>query len=153
MSSRYLVVPRTLCFVFYEDEVLLIKRAANRRIFPNKINGLGGHVERDEDVYTSAEREIREEAGIEVQDLWLAGVVNVDGVAGQADVVTGDGIPGVMLFVFTAVARDKEVCSSEEGELFWANVTAVSELDWVDGDPGLLERSLQARAERRMFFG
>ena len=153
MSSRYLVVPRTLCFVFYEDEVLLIKRAANRRIFPNKINGLGGHVERDEDVYSSAAREIREEAGIEVQDLWLAGVVNIDGVAGQVDVVTGDGIPGVMLFVFTAVARDKEVCSSEEGKLFWAKLTAVSELAWVDGDPGLLERSLQARAERRMFFG
>ena len=63
MNFRYVVVPRTLCFVFHENDVLLIKRSPFRRLFPNKINGLGGHVEQDEDVYGAVVREIKEGRG------------------------------------------------------------------------------------------
>ncbi len=41
MSVRYQVIPRTLCFVFDGNDVLLIKRSPHERLFPNKINGLG----------------------------------------------------------------------------------------------------------------
>ena len=47
-TGRWVVIPRTLVLVFEGDDVLLMKRGAHRRIFPNKYNGLGGHVERDE---------------------------------------------------------------------------------------------------------
>jgi 8-oxo-dGTP diphosphatase len=153
MNSRYVVVPRTLCFVFSENDVLLIKRSPSRRLFPNKINGLGGHVEHDEDVYSSAAREIKEEAGIVVTDLWLAGVVNVDGALGQADPLAGGGYPGVMLFVFTAYASGRDVQgSADEGELLWVSVMDVAGLDWVDGDPGLLRRAIEAKLRGRPFF-
>ena len=66
MNMRYQVIPRTLCFVFNDNDVLLIKRSPHKRLFPNKINGLGGHVECDEDVETAVSREIVEETNISV---------------------------------------------------------------------------------------
>ncbi|MEL6271862.1 MAG: hypothetical protein AAFR22_18795, partial [Chloroflexota bacterium] len=40
-QGRWLVIPRTLCFVLNGDDVLLMKRAAHRRVFPNRYNGAG----------------------------------------------------------------------------------------------------------------
>ncbi|PJF37889.1 MAG: hypothetical protein CUN55_19790, partial [Phototrophicales bacterium] len=51
-SGRWLTIPRTLCFIFNGDDVLLMKRSPHRRVFPNCYNGVGGHIERDEDPYT-----------------------------------------------------------------------------------------------------
>ena len=150
-SSRYLVVPRTLCFVLHEEEVLLIKRSPHRRLFPGKVNGLGGHVEQGEDVVLSAQRELVEEAGLEVTDLWLAGVVHVDGRLGQASPLAGNIQPGVLIFVFTAQADSRVVRASEEGDLIWVALSDVEELDWVDGDPVLLLQALAARASGRPF--
>jgi len=149
--SRHVVVPRTLCFVLSGDDVLVIKRALHKRIFPGKINGVGGHVEQGEDVTTSAAREIFEETGLAVTDLWLAGVVHVDSRLGQAEPLPDASLPGVMVFVFTADAPNRDVQASDEGELLWVPLTAVDGLDWVDGDPGLLRRALEARAANRAF--
>jgi 8-oxo-dGTP diphosphatase len=150
-ATRYLTVPRTLCFVFDGDDVLLIRRGQHKRLFPGKVNGVGGHVEAGEDVAASAAREIFEETGLEVRDLWLAGVVHVDGRLGQADALPDGFMPGVMVFVFTAQAHDRAVCASEEGELLWVPSTDIYGLDWVDGDPRLLLLALQAKQTDRPF--
>ncbi|MEA3335103.1 MAG: NUDIX domain-containing protein [Chloroflexota bacterium] len=150
---RHTVVPRTLCFILHGDEVLLIERSLNRHLFPGKINGLGGHVERHENVETAARREILEESGLLVSDLWLAGVVHVDGSTGQTEVDNAGHFPGVMLFVFTAQSESKQVLPTEEGELFWSPLSSVDGLDWVDGDPRLLQRALAARSRGETFFG
>lgn len=148
---RYLTVPRTLCFVLHGDDVLLIQRARHKRLFPGKINGVGGHVEAGEDVAASAEREIFEETGLEVADLWLAGVVHVDGRLGQADALPDGSMPGVMVLVFTARAANRDVRASEEGELIWVPLSLVHGLDWVDGDPKLLLAALEAHRTRQPF--
>lgn len=148
---RYHVVPRTLCFVLDRDEVLLIRRAAHKRLFPGKVNGLGGHVEAGEDVAASAAREIAEEAGIAVHDLWLAGVLHVDPAAGQSDALPDGSRPGVLVLVFLAQAASRAVCASDEGELMWVALADVDSLDWVDGDARVLRWALEARAAGRPF--
>src|SRR5574341_1428884 len=77
-KDRYHLVPRVLCFVTLGDEMLLLKGAPTKKIWPGKYNGLGGHVERGESVNAAARREIREEAGMEVKDLRLRGVITIE---------------------------------------------------------------------------
>lgn len=148
---RHLTVPRTLCFVLHGGDVLLMRRARHKRLFPGKVNGVGGHVEDGEDVATSAAREIYEETGLAVDDLWLAGVVHVDGRLGQTDPLPDGALPGVIVFVFTAQANGRDARASDEGELIWVPLSQVHGLDWVDGDPRLLLLALEARHIKRPF--
>jgi 8-oxo-dGTP diphosphatase len=129
-KDRYHLVPRVLCFVFAGDEVLLLKGAPDKKIWPGKYNGLGGHVERGESVHAAARREIREEAGLEVDRLWLRGVVTID---------TGEAA-GIALFVFTATAPSRAFRPSPEGSLEWVPVDRVASLDCVEDVPPLLAR-------------
>lgn len=143
LRGRYLVIPRTLCFITYGDDVLLLRGAPNKRIWPNRYNGIGGHVGPEEDVYTSALREIREETGLEVTDLRLRGVVNVCPSPGRV---------GVFLFVFTARALGREVRSSAEGTPEWVSRDRIGELDLVEDLPILLPRVLEMEPDASPFF-
>jgi len=108
-AHRYKTVPRTLCFITHGDEILLLRGAPNKRIWPNKYNGVGGHVEANEDIYTSALREMCEETGLDVEDVRLRGIINVD-TAQET---------GIIVFVFTARASGRDVQPSAEGMLEW----------------------------------
>jgi 8-oxo-dGTP diphosphatase len=130
-DNRWLTIPRTLCFVFNGSDVLLMKRAAHKRVFPNKYNGLGGHIERDEDPLTGAKREILEESGLTVRDVRLRSVHNID--AGQA--------MGIMLFVYTAWSDSREFKNvSDEGTLHWLPIDKLAEYDLVEDLPLILPR-------------
>jgi 8-oxo-dGTP diphosphatase len=132
ISGRWLVVPRTLCFVLNGDDLLMMKRGPNRRIFPNRYNGVGGHIERDEDPLTSIRREVLEETGLDVHDVQLRAIYNID--AGAAS--------GIMVFVFTAVSTSREVVANDEGTLHWINRNDLLSLDLVEDLPQLLPRVL-----------
>ncbi len=132
VENRWLTIPRTLCFVFNGDDVLLMKRSAHKRVFPNRYNGVGGHIERDEDPLTSARREIKEETGLDVRDLSLRAVYNID--AGAAT--------GILLLVFTATSDSRDVCANSEGTLHWIRRDALGTLDLVEDLPILLPRLL-----------
>lgn len=128
-AGRWLTVPRTLCFILNGDDILLMKRAAHKRIFPNRYNGVGGHIERDEDPYSGAKREILEETGLQVHDLRLQAVYNID--AGEAS--------GIILFVFTGYSTSREfVSDTEEGTLHWVSRMELAQLDLVEDLPLIL---------------
>ena len=55
-EQRYQFVPRVLVFLTCGDEVLLLKGAPTKRVWPNQYNGLGGHIERGESVLEAAQR-------------------------------------------------------------------------------------------------
>ena len=131
-ENRWLTIPRTLCFVLNGDDILLMKRAPHKRIFPNRYNGVGGHIERDEDALTSARREIKEETGLDVRDLQLRAVYNID--AGAAT--------GIVLFVFVASSESREVVANSEGTLHWIARKEVQSLDLVEDLPLILPRIL-----------
>lgn len=141
-SEHWQVVPRTVCFLTNDDDVLLLKRASHRRIFPNKYTGVGGHIERDEDPFHGALREIDEEAGLPVQNLLLCGVVNI-----AASVSTG-----VMLFIFRAEALARDFKDCDEGQLQWVPQDDVMAYDLVEDMPLLLPRVLAMETGHPPFF-
>jgi 8-oxo-dGTP diphosphatase len=141
-ENRWLTIPRTLCFVLNGDDILLMKRAPHKRIFPNRYNGVGGHIERDEDPLTSARREIKEETGLDVGDLRLRAVYNID--AGEAT--------GIILFVFTAWSVQREVVANSEGTLYWVARKEVHTLDAVEDLPLILPRILAMNENESPLF-
>ena len=132
-QGRWLTIPRTLSFVTNGDDVLLMRRAPHKRVFPNQYNGVGGHIERDEDIYASAKREILEETGLQVDNLRLCAIYNID--AGEET--------GIVLFVFTGVGLNREVTSNDEGTLHWIPKHSLTQFDLVEALPAILPRILE----------
>jgi 8-oxo-dGTP diphosphatase len=141
-ADRYKAVPRTLSFITRGDEVLLLRGAPTKRIWPDKYNGVGGHVEADEDIYTSAVREMREETGLDIADACLRGILNID--VGQET--------GIIVFVFTARALGRDARPSPEGTLEWVKQDQIQMLDLVEDLPELLPRVLAMRPDDAPFF-
>ncbi len=151
IPNRYQVVPRTLCFVTHGphgDDVLLLRGAPDKRIWPNQYNGVGGHVEPNEDVRSAALREIQEETGLEVRALRLRGVINIP--------VDTRSTMGIMVFVFTAIATTRNVRPSEEGTLEWVARDRLAELavgeELVEDLPTMLPRVLAMGPDEPPFF-
>jgi 8-oxo-dGTP diphosphatase len=140
--QRFTVIPRTLIFITREDRVLLLRGSPQKRIWANKYNGIGGHIERDEDAYFAAQREVREETGLEVENLRLAGLINID----------GDQPVGIMLFVFTAESRSGDPIPSEEGSLEWIARDQLAQIDLVEDLPLILPRALDLPPNAPPFF-
>jgi 8-oxo-dGTP diphosphatase len=128
--ERFTAYARTLCFVLNGDDVLLLKGAPTKRLYANLYNGVGGHVERDEDVLASLHREVREETGLEISDPVLRAVIVAD---------EGSG-PGVLIFVYTASSASRAVQPSAEGELAWVARSRVLEYALVPDLRELLPR-------------
>jgi 8-oxo-dGTP diphosphatase len=141
-EGRWLTIPRTLCFVLNGNDVLLMKRAANKRVFPNRYNGVGGHLERNEDPLTSARREITEETGLTVRDMHLRAVYNID----------ANEETGIVLFVFTAVSDTRTVTANNEGTLHWIPRGSVLQFELVDDLPFILPEILQMKADSPPLF-
>lgn len=141
-GGRWEVSPRTLIFVTNGDDVLLMKRGPHKRIFPNKYNGLGGHVERGEDVYSAAARELYEESGLKARDLRLRGIHHIDAGADS----------GIMVFVFTAACDSRELIDCDEGALEWVETSKVAGLDLVEDLPEILPRVLAMPHDAPPYF-
>jgi 8-oxo-dGTP diphosphatase len=140
--QRYTVIPRTLVFITRGEQILLLRGSAQKRIWANKYNGIGGHIERDEDVYAAALREVREETGLPVDDLRLVGLINID----------GDQPTGIMLFVFTATSRSGDPIPSEEGSLEWIDRNQLAQIDLVEDLTTILPRALDLPPHASPFF-
>ena len=141
LKGRYQVVPRTLILVFDNQKILLQKGAETKKIWAGYFNGLGGHIERDEDVLSAARRELLEEAGLECEDLHLCGTVIID--------VEIDN--GILLFVMSGSKISGKVNDSEEGTLHWIDVNELDQIKIVEDIPEIVVRILDDENRGKIF--
>lgn len=119
-TLAYLLDPAT-------DRVLIIRRNAR----PDddhfgKVNGLGGKVEVDEDIVSSARREVLEESGLTATELQMRGTVTFSDF--------GPNREQWLVFIFLVTSWTGE-CMTEnnEGELEWVDRSLL--LDACQGGP------------------
>lgn len=143
LPGRYQVVPRSIILLIDGGKVLLQRASENKKIYPGYYNGIGGHIERGEDVLAGAIRELNEEAGIRCEDLYLAGTIMID--------VQEDA--GILLFVFSGTKITGQPRASDEGTLHWVAVDRLVDLPVVEDIPELVAKILETQATGKPFFG
>jgi 8-oxo-dGTP diphosphatase len=109
IQKKYQMVPRTLIFIERDDKILIICKNKRSSFGFGRLNGIGGHIEKGEEPFESARREIREEANIQVKNLDLSAILFID----------INDVPGIEVFVFKATYLSGEIRDSNEGHLEW----------------------------------
>ena len=143
----YTPIIGTLGYVMSPDgaRVLLIHRNARKDdAHLGKYNGLGGKMQPDEDVVACMRREIREEAGIECEQMVLRGTVSWPGFGAQ-----GEDWLGFIFLIHRFSGTPLE--RNPEGELSWVPVKDIMSLPLWDGDRHFLP--LVFDADPRAFHG
>lgn len=113
MDRSVKTILTNMCMISDGSRVLVQNKDGKGIIFP------GGHIENDESVTDSVIREIYEETGLTISKPQLCGV---------KDRIYEDGTRYVV-FLFKADKFSGELSSSDEGEVFWADIEKLTELD------------------------
>lgn len=130
IQSKYKLVPRTLIFIERNNEILLIHKNKKDSFGFSKLNGIGGHIEKGEEPYEAAKREIFEESGLIINKLSLVAIIFIE---------IGTN-PGILLFVFKAKYPGGKLKESDEGGLLWMKRTSINDGNNIVKDiPFLLE--------------
>lgn len=134
MGKDYCPILGALGFVLSPDRrrVLMVYRTyRSDDDHLGKYNGLGGHMEPDEDIVTCIRREIREEAGIECEKILLRGTVNWTGFG-----PSGEDWLGFIFRIDEFSGTPLE--HNEEGTLHWIELERLPELPMWEGDKHFL---------------
>lgn len=126
----YTPILGTLGYVLSKDrkQVLMVHRNARKHDqHLGKYNGLGGKLEKHEDVLTCMKREIFEESGIECLDMQLRGTVNWTGFGPKGEDWLG--------FIFRIDSyKGEPFTKNVEGDLEWIAIDRIMELPMWEGD-------------------
>ena len=140
--DRYQIIPRVLIFVTRGESVLLIKGSPQKRIWANLYNGIGGHVEKGEDILTAAYREFYEETGLNLLNPWLCAVVTID---------TGKGT-GIGMHVFRGEMSPGKPKGTSEGLLEWVPLGDIQNVPLVEDLPVLIPKIMEIKKNSSPLF-
>jgi len=129
-EDSYKLIPRVLVFATHEDSILLLKGSSRKRLWANLYNGIGGHIDKGEDILSAALREFYEETALQLENSWLCAIITID---------TGEDI-GIGMYVFRGGVPSKEFKSSSEGFLEWIPIENIQSLPLVEDLPILVPR-------------
>lgn len=116
----------TLCYVRRQGKTLMVHRIKKQNdMHQGKWNGLGGKMEPGETPEECVRREVREESGLELDDLVLKGFLTFPEFSKGEDWYA---------FVFTARSDHGDLIDSPEGHLEWIDNEKLIELELWEGD-------------------
>jgi len=141
LPESYSVIPRTLIFIKKNDKLLLLKGAVDKKIWPGLYNGIGGHVERGEDVLTAAKRELLEETGLRDINIDLRAIIFID----------VEEMHGISMFVFSGNTDGNRTISNEEGTLEWIKISDLRNYPLVEDLYHLIP--LVLKSDKKIKFG
>ena len=95
-----------------DGKYLLSKRSPNKKYAPNFIHPFGGKIDKGENPYVGACREIKEELGIEIHNLKVEAVVMEIKPDDKRD-------ENWLVFYFSADYKSGDVKTTEEGEVVY----------------------------------
>ena len=115
----------TLCYAESDGRWLMMHRV-KKDVDENagKWIGLGGHLQEDETPEECVRREVREEAGLELRNLCLRGILTF--------ILPDWG--NELTFLYTAKTESDEVPDCAEGVLKWVPAEQISTLPLWEGD-------------------
>ncbi len=100
-----------MCLIHYDNKILFLNR--KKTSWPG-ITFPGGHVEDNESVYTSVIREVKEETGLELENLRFVDIIEWNVKENRE-----------ISLLFEADATSNKIISSTEGEVFFADLDEV----------------------------
>lgn len=103
-----------ICMI-YDDKGNVLMQNRRKKNWPG-VTFPGGHVEKGEALVPSVIREIKEETGLDIEDVRLCGVKE-----------WFEGEVRAMVFFYKTNCFSGEIHSSEEGEVFWVPLEKLSE--------------------------
>ncbi len=109
-NVQHLVVCANL-FVRKGDAYLLLKRSPLKVHAPNYVLPVGGKVDQDENPYVAAQRELLEEAGIQIENMQLEACI--------LEVIGKKNTPNWLIFHFSGDYKSGDLTQTDEGELLW----------------------------------
>lgn len=125
MNQKPSVLPMVICanvFIRKDRKYLLMKRSPDKKYAPNKIHPFGGKMDKNENPYVGAVREIREEVGIEIENLRLEAVI-------YEQMPDQNLKANWLVFYFSADYKSGEVIMSEEGEVVYLTEDEIKRSD------------------------
>ena len=110
--TNYKTVLSVNALIFSEGKLLLLRRAADKKVDPNMYGGIGGKLEPHEDFYSALLREIEEETGItKLKSVKLYSVTQHPYPPTDSEWVN--------LYFIVTIEKQIKVPNSEDGEFFW----------------------------------
>ncbi len=127
MNRTETAIFTNICMIYDNDGNVVVQE----RLDPSwpGITFPGGHVEKGESFTDSVIREVKEETGLTVSNLQMCGVHNWMRDNGTRYVV----------FMYKTNKFEGELTSSDEGEVWWAPISELPDLQLASGTLGMLK--------------
>lgn len=122
-------------FIRKDGKYLLMKRSKNKIAAPGKIHPFGGKLDKNENPYEGAIREIKEEVGIDIKNLKLEAVV-------LELINEKDSSVNWLIFHFSADYDKGEIIETEEGQIVHLTEEEIKSADLLPSVKSIIDHIL-----------